>query len=272
MRRRLTRSAGKHSVFGRTTLAALCVLGLAACGSEQAGDRAAGDRAAAAQAHSRVATSPPATAPDSNLASDSNPAPDSASASASEETEGLAPLAYMELLLDIAEPCLPSDLPTSLPSEELAELEKVEERELGGTVPPEEPAPVPLPDEPVPSSEPRDPEKAAQETELSSVEKCEAPLHAERVTAALEKTPDPTPAQVAETLRGLGYIDDAVHGPQRADDADTDTGAGAVEFILDLRMFDSGLCLSGSTTGTRTTIEAYGGSPEVECADVRRTS
>ncbi|KKD02575.1 hypothetical protein TN53_39740 [Streptomyces sp. WM6386] len=99
---------------------------------------------------------------------------------------------------------------------------------------------------------------------MSSVEKCEAPLHVDRITEALKKTPDPTAAQVAETLHDLGYIAERVDMPRRA--------ADHVEFTLDLRVMDGQLCLSGSTTGTRTTIEAYGGSPEVECQDVRRTS
>jgi hypothetical protein len=228
-----------------SALSALCVLGLAACGTEQAGDKAS-----AARAEGRVAASPAS--------------PTAPVTPASDETEGADFIPFMELLLDVAEPCLPSDLPTSLPPEEAEDLEKVEERGLGGTVPPEEPPPVPLPDDAVPTSEPRDPEDAKKETELSSVEKCEAPLHVDRITKALKKTPDPTPAQVAEALHDLGYIEERVHTPRGA--------AGPVEFTLDLRLMDSRLCLSGSTTGTRTTIEAYGGSPEVECQDVRRTS
>ncbi|MGW7209538.1 hypothetical protein [Streptomyces sp. NPDC054837] len=246
MRRRLTGPARKNSVFGRTALAALCALGLAACGTARAGDTES--ERAAVRAENRSTASPAAPA-----------APASTGAA---DTEGADFLPFMELLLDIAEPCLPSDLPTAPPPEELAEQEKVEERELGGTVPPEEP--LPLPDEPVPTSEPRDPEDAKKETELSSVEKCEAPLHVERITKALAKTPDPTAAQVAGTLRDLGYIEERVHTPRPASDH--------VEFTLDLRLMDGQLCLSGTTTGTRTTIEAYGGSPEVECQDVRRTS
>ncbi|NNN38385.1 hypothetical protein HLK59_50530 [Streptomyces sp. S3(2020)] len=99
---------------------------------------------------------------------------------------------------------------------------------------------------------------------MSSAEKCEAPLHVDRITKALKKNPDPTAAQVAKALHGLGYIEERVHTPRGT--------AGPVEFTLDLRVMDGQLCLSGSTTGTRTIIEAYGGSPEVECQDVRRTS
>ncbi|MER6181593.1 hypothetical protein [Streptomyces sp. NPDC001652] len=245
MRRRLTRKSG---LLGRTALpalSALCVLGLAACGTEQSGDKGS-----AARAEGRIATSP------------ASPATPVTTPAASEETEGADFLPFMELLLDVAEPCLPSDFPTAPPPEELAEQEKVEERELGGTVPPEEP--LPLPDAPMPTSAPRDPEDAKKETELSSMEKCEAPLHADRITKALKKNPDPTPAQVAMTLHDLGYVEERVHTPRPSSDH--------VEFTLDLRLMDSQLCLSGTTTGTRTTIEAYGGSPEVKCQDVRRTS
>ncbi|MEU9912795.1 hypothetical protein [Streptomyces sp. NPDC051001] len=249
MRRRLTGPAKKNSVFGRTALAALCALGLAACGTARAGDSES--ERAAVRAENRSTASPAAPA-----------APAAPASKGAEETEGADFLPFMELLLDIAEPCLPSDLPTAPPPEELAEQEKVEERELGGTVPPEEP--LPLPDAPMPTSAPRDSEDAKKETELSSVEKCEAPLHADRITKALKKNPDPTPAQVTRTLHDLGYIEERVHTPRPS--------SGRVEFILDLRLMDSQLCLSGTTTGTRTTIEAYGGSPEVECQDVRRTS
>jgi hypothetical protein len=243
MRRRLTRKSG---LLGRTALpalSALCVLGLAACGTEQSGDKGS-----AARAEGRIATSP------------ASPATPVTTPAASEETEGADFLPFMQLLLDIAEPCLPSDLPTAPPPEELEE-ESAEEKEPRGTASPEEP---PLPDAPMPTSAPRDPEDAKKETELNSVEKCEAPLHADRITKALKKNPEPTPAQVTSTLHDLGYIEERVHTPRPA--------SGRVEFILDLRLMDSQLCLSGTTTGTRTTIEAYGGSPEVKCQDVRRTS
>lgn len=245
MRRRLTGPAKKNSVFGRTALAALCALGLAACGTARASDTES--ERAAVRAENRSAASPAA--------------PAAPASKGEEETEGADFLPFMELLLDIAEPCLPSDLPTAPPPEELAE-EPAKETEPRGTASPEEP--LPLPDAPIPTSTPRNPEDAKKETELSAVEKCEAPLHVDRITKGLKKNPDPTPAQVTRTLHDLGYIEERVHTPRAASDH--------VEFTLDLRLMDSQLCLSGTTTGTRTTIEAYGGSPEVECQDVRRTS
>ncbi|WP_199924809.1 hypothetical protein [Streptomyces sp. NRRL WC-3725] len=40
------------------------------------------------------------------------------------------------------------------------------------------------------------------------------PAHARRITNALKKTPDPTPHQVKEALRRLGYLDERVDGPR----------------------------------------------------------
>ncbi|GAA3484984.1 hypothetical protein [Streptomyces yanii] len=94
---------------------------------------------------------------------------------------------------------------------------------------------------------------------LGSVEKCEAPLHARRITKVLDRMPDLKPSRVREALRGLGYIDERIHGPQRSGET--------VQFIVDLR---GQLCLSGSVGGARTAIEPYGASPEVGCPDVRR--
>lgn len=194
MRRRLTGPAGKNSLFGRTALAALCALGLAACGTARAGDTES--ERGAARAENRSTASPAA--------------PAAPAAKGPAETEGADFLPFMELLLDIAEPCLPSDLPTAPPPEELEE-EPAEETKPRGTASPEEPPP--LPDAPMPTSTPRDPEDAKKETELSSVEKCEAPLHIDRITKALKKNPDPTPAQVTRTLHDLGYIEERVHTP-----------------------------------------------------------
>ncbi|WP_247196682.1 hypothetical protein [Streptomyces sp. GESEQ-35] len=107
-------------------------------------------------------------------------------------------------------------------------------------------------------------EAAQEEAELSSVEKCAARGHVRRITKALKDIADPTPGQVGDVLRDLGYIDERVDGPQRSGER--------VEFTLDLRVLGGQLCLDGSVTGTGTAIEPYGASPEVECLDVRRTS
>ncbi|NGO13321.1 hypothetical protein G5C60_38420 [Streptomyces sp. HC44] len=100
--------------------------------------------------------------------------------------------------------------------------------------------------------------------DLSSVEKCTAGIHTRRITKALKNTPDPTPQQVRKTLHDLGYIDERLHGPQRSGES--------VKFTLDLRILGGGLCLSGSTTGTKTAIEPYGAtaSEEISCLDVQR--
>lgn len=215
-------------------LTALCGLALAGCGNEQADTRAKAD-----VDHVRAGSSgSPSARPD--------PADD--------ESGDSEFIAFMMLLNTVAEPCLP-ELPTAVPPEESEAMEEI---------PSDAPRPdeLPLPDEPPPSSEPRDPEEAFQEIELSSVEKCDAEQHVRRITKALAAgTADPAPGDVAAVLRGLGYIEERIDGPQRA--------RGGVEFTLDLRVMGGSLCLSGTTTGTKTTIEPYGADVEVACTEVR---
>ena len=216
-------------------LTALCGLTLAGCGNEQADTRAKAD-----VDHVRAGSSgSPSARPD--------PADD--------ESGDSEFIAFMMLLNTVAEPCLP-ELPTAVPPEESEAMEEI---------PSDAPRPdeLPLPDEPPPSSEPRDPEEAFQEIELSSVEKCDAEQHVRRITKALAAgTADPAPGDVDAVLRGLGYIEERIDGPQRA--------RGGVEFTLDLRVMGGSLCLSGTTTGTKTTIEPYGADVEVACTEVRR--
>ncbi|ORT61474.1 hypothetical protein BKD26_04800 [Streptomyces sp. CB03238] len=114
----------------------------------------------------------------------------------------------------------------------------------------------------MPSEKPRPTEAATEEVELSPVETCAASHHARRITKAIDGTPDPTPSHVKEALRGLGYIDERIHGVQRSGEK--------VTFVLDLRVMGGQLCLSGRTNGTRTAIEPYGASVEVDCTEVRR--
>ncbi|MFE7244207.1 hypothetical protein [Streptomyces sp. NPDC057580] len=212
---------GRSHVWRGTALAALCALALTACGAERAGD---GDRIEAGRGDAEPGAAEPG---DSGF------------------------LAFMELLLSVAEPCQ-ADLPSQAPPVEPTP-----------TAPPTAPLPeLTLPAEPPPTGEPRTDETAKGKVELDSVEKCEAPLHARRITKALNRMPDPTPSRVREALRGLGYIDERIHGPQRS--------GKTVEFILDLRVMGGQLCLSGSVSGARTAIEPYGASPEVGCPDVRR--
>ncbi|MFF0080713.1 hypothetical protein ACFYR1_13585 [Streptomyces canus] len=93
------------------------------------------------------------------------------------------------------------------------------------------------------------------------MEQCEADVHARRITRALQNTADPAPEQVRTTLVGLGYIDERIHGPERA--------GRRVKFTLDLRVQGGELFLDGRTGGGTTAIEPYGASPKVECRDVR---
>lgn len=223
-------------------LAALCALALTACGTERAG----GNRDPKAGQDDRVEAGSPAA---------SRPA-ETRRGSEEDEDEYGSPefFAYMELLTSLAKPCLP-DIP-------LPPLETDPDAEEPQTTP----LPLPsLPEKP-PSEETRDPGAARQEVALSSVEKCDARIHARRITKALEDTTDPTPRQVGEVLRGLGYIEERIHGPRRSGES--------VEFTLDLRLLGGQLCLSGrvtgTDTGTRTVFDPYGASPEVSCLEVRR--
>lgn len=206
--------------------AALCALVLAACGTDRAGDR------------------DPKAGLDDRVEAGSS----AASEAGSNDAEFLA---FMTLLNSLAEPCL-TDLPVSEPP-----------KEPDPVGPPTTPLPeLSVPDEPPPTDEPRDPEAAQKPVVLSSAEKCEARIHARRITKALKGAPDPTPRQVREVLRSLGYIDERIHGPQRS--------GQSLEFTLDLRVLGGQLCLSGSVTSTRTAIEPYGASSEVGCLDVQR--
>ncbi|MFI6275009.1 hypothetical protein [Streptomyces sp. NPDC050988] len=222
--------------------AALCALALTltACGSERAAGKDPKDGT-----DDRVEAGSTATAPATVFPTDSS------------DPESSDPdfLAFMELLVSITEPCLkyePTEEPPTEPPEEPDPTEQ-----------PVTPLPEPLPpDATPPPVEPRDPDDARKEVELSAVEKCDARVHSRRIAKALKDTPDPTPGQVRDVLRGLGYVDQRIHGPQRSGES--------VEFTLDLRLLGGELCLSGKVTGTRTVTDAYGGSPEVGCTDVRR--
>lgn len=206
----------------------MCALALAACGTERA-----------------VGTDLK-TAPDASGGT-SPAAPSPTWAMESEDAEFLA---YMQLLLSLARPCL-KDSPEPSPA-------PPEETPFG---PGEELPTLPLPGSP-PSGKPRDPQAATKEVELGPEEKCEARIHARRITKALMSTPDPTPEEVGKVLRGLGYLDKGIHGPQRS--------GKSVVFTLDLRMMGSVLCLFGSVTGAKSRIEPYGASEDVGCLDVRR--
>jgi len=224
------------SLLPIAALTALCGLALAGCGTERAADTSARTEVDRGRAAATASAKPPA-----------DPADD--------ESGDSEFIAFMMLLNTVAEPCLP-ELPTAVPPEEPEAMDGI---------PTDAPRPdeLPLPDEPPPTSAPRDPEEAFQEIELSSVEKCDADQHVRRITKALAAgSADPAPEDVGAVLRGLGYIDERIDGPQRARDG--------VDFTLDLRLMGGSLCLSGTTTGTKTTIEPYGADVEVACTQVRR--
>lgn len=229
---RISRVRRPSRVRRGAALAVLCALALAACGTDRVSDR---DQKTGPNERGEASSAAPSRA-------------------GSKESEGPGFLAFMELLNSLAGPCL-KDLPAPGPPKEPP----------GPARPPTAPMPeLTGPDEPHPTGKPRDPETATKEVELSSVEKCQARIHARRITKALKSTPDPTPRHVGKLLRGLGYIDERIHGPQRSGES--------VVFTLDLRVLGGQLCLFGGVTGAKSHIEPYGASVEVGCVDVQHRS
>lgn len=225
--------------MGSTALVALgglCALVLTACGTERAGDGDGNPMGEPAGRAGAVSATP-------HPVGSAEPT----------DTEGADFLPFMEHLLSLAEPCM-KGLPTAPPEDP---EDGSEPTQFTG------PPPALLPeDEPTPTAEPRDPSAAARETQLSSTERCEARIHSRRITSALADTPAPSPLQVRQTLHDLGYIDERIHGPHRSGDT--------VKFTIDLRLLGGELCLDGTTGSGGTVVEAYGGSTEVECMEVRR--
>ncbi|MGW3466380.1 hypothetical protein ACWDE9_45665, partial [Streptomyces olivaceoviridis] len=175
-RTRAARPARPTRVGSRAVPLALCALLLAACGSERGGGEREGKDGAGGR-----------------------------SVAARTSSEGPGFVEFMDLLDSVEEPCVPRAPATVAP----------EPSEPGRprTVPtplPTLPGTPPVPDA---TGSPVDPRAEAA---LSGVEKCAARAHTRRITDALGKTPDPTPDQVEEALRGLGYLDERVDGPRRS--------------------------------------------------------
>ncbi|MGW2034129.1 hypothetical protein [Streptomyces sp. NPDC001761] len=225
---RAQRSVRHRRLGSRAVPLALCAVLLAACGSERDGGRREGQDDAGGR-----------------------------SVTARTSTEGPGFVGFMELLVSVAEPCVPRSPATVAP--EPSEPSEPSEPGRPGT------APVPLPalpsTPPVPDAT-GDPVDPRAEVALSDVEKCAARAHTRRITDALGKTPGAAPARVGEALRGLGYLPERIDGPRRS--------VGGARFTLDLRIMGGHLCLDGTVTGTTTTVVPYGASPQVACREVRR--
>ncbi|MER5311841.1 hypothetical protein ABT034_29070 [Streptomyces sp. NPDC002773] len=255
---------------GAAVAAALCALALTACGTETAGGGApagAGARSGAAQ----VAAPPPAATP-TPTPTPTAPVGDPADDPRLTPEQQAAEFRLLELAVDLAEPCagdpppLPVEIPTTEPDGPPPLPAEVPTTEPEGPPPAKgekSPSGPPLAEEEPPSAKPWDFERARQETELSAVDTCVAPLHGKRIAKALDGKADPSPASVEKVLHSLGYdIDYRLHGPQEVN--------GKVEFTLDLRFMGGELCLTGRYDGTRTSFDPYGASMEVRCPDVKR--
>ncbi|NUV70083.1 MULTISPECIES: hypothetical protein [unclassified Streptomyces] len=80
------------------------------------------------------------------------------------------------------------------------------------------------------------------EVELDDRDWCVSAHHEQRVIAALQMLPDPTPATVRKTLNGLGYTDERIHHLKQ--------DGKKTRFYIDLREDGGGrLCESGVAAG-----------------------
>lgn len=160
---------------------------------------------------------------------------------------------FMKMRIAVGQPCYP-DFPTE-PPEPPASPGEEPARTPGGPLPTDERPPGP-PAPATPSARP------ASTVELDPAQRCEARLHVRRITKELDALPDPTPARVGAALNKLGYIDGRIRGLERTD--------GTTRFVLDLRLFEDPLCLSGSVKGGTTAITAFGVSADADIEDVKR--
>ncbi|MFE4594791.1 hypothetical protein [Streptomyces laurentii] len=163
---------------------------------------------------------------------------------------------FMKMLIAVGRPCHP-DLPTE-PPEPPASPGEEPARTPGGPLPTDEHPPGP----PAPATPATPSARPASPVELDPAQRCEARQHVRRITKELDALPDPTPARVRAALNKLGYTDGRIHGLERA--------GGATRFVLDLRLFDDPLCLSGSVKGGTTAITAFGVSADADIEDVKR--
>jgi hypothetical protein len=103
-----------------------------------------------------------------------------------------------------------------------------------------------LPPGETPPDEPIEPGAPTEATQLSERDQCASVQHEQRIIQALQAVPEPTPAKVRESLNGLGYIDERIHGLKQ--DGKT------TRFYLDLREEGGRLCEAGVAAGEVTDV------------------
>ncbi|MFE1290908.1 hypothetical protein [Streptomyces sp. NPDC058751] len=194
--------------------AALAALALCGCGgSEPGGDRAQGG--SAGNAGSRAGAASPAER-----------------------------AAFAAMLAKVARPCSPAG--GNAPGAGGGSApEPRKEKPTGPTGPSGEQS---LPPGESPPSGPIEPGAlpAGPEDRLNDRDRCASVQHEQRIIEALQRVSAPTPAMVRETLNGLGYIDERIHGLEQ--------DGGSTRFHLDLREKGGRLCEAGLAAGERTDV------------------
>lgn len=145
-------------------------------------------------------------------------------------------VAFAAMLEKFAEPC-----PSSDRSADRAASGPTDEKSIGperkqSLAPGETP-----PTEPVEPGAPTGPGAA-----LNDRDWCASARHEQRVIAALQQVAEPTPAKVRTTLKGLGYIDERIHGVEQ--------DGRTTRFYLDLRESGGQLCEAGLAAGEQTEV------------------
>jgi hypothetical protein len=198
---------------------ALCALALTACGTTKADGSGATAQPRPAKTVDAAAAPKPQAEPD--------------------PLESEPELAYMVFLTKVAQPCFPG-LPTAPPPAD--EEEAAAPPAYRGSLPPAEPplpSGPPSPDELNPGNYRETEEDKKAEAEQEAGLKCVATAHVDRVTKAVKGLKDP--AEVRQALVKSGYLGTRV--------TTSTVPAAGTGFSVDLRMWGSTTCLSGTVSG-----------------------
>ncbi|MFF5980344.1 hypothetical protein ACFY78_16020 [Streptomyces olindensis] len=140
--------------------------------------------------------------------------------------------AFAAMLAKVAQPCSSNVEAPPGPATERPTGPEGEQSLAPGETPPDEPI------------EPGAPTDVG--ARLSDRDQCASVQHEQRIIEALQSVSEPTPAKVRESLNGLGYIDERIHGLEQ--DGKT------TRFYLDLREKGGRLCEAGVAAGEESDV------------------
>ncbi|MEU6270939.1 hypothetical protein ABZ871_00710 [Streptomyces populi] len=156
--------------------------------------------------------------------------------------------AFAAMLAKVAQPCPPADGVPSEPADK--NLSGPTDKRPSGPTDKRPPGPADERSVPPGKTPPTDPVEpgtpTGPETELNDRDRCASVQHEQRIIQALQAVPEPTPTKVRETLNGLGYIDERIHGLEQ--------DGKATRFRLDLRESGGRLCEAGRAAGEETDV------------------